>query len=506
MTLHPVPPRASTLDKIRTTSGKTIVALLWVNVALVIGLNAWQGTLPNAAAAGAALALALPPTILSTRSLIGARTRIASSMALAGLVAVLVAILHREGGGRSLQLDVHMYFFACLAIVAAWLDWKALVAYAAVVAVHHLGLSLIVPSFVFPDGAGIDRVLLHAVILIAQTGVLVWLVASLQAGAAASDALQQSVADRDAAETLKARAMAQIEARVEAERARMLAVEAQVQAFQGIVGRTVGTIGQTLGSMEGSAGRLMRFAQETTHTTDGATASSRHAGRNIHQIAQTCLGLTAAANEIAGHLAATDTVTRAAADEARQTGETIGALTVSVERIGSVITAIRQVAEQTNLLALNATIEAARAGPAGRGFAVVAAEVKTLAGQTARATEEIATQIRDVEGATQTSIAFMRGFAARIADVERTTSAMFEAIERQRAATRAMDANVGAAVEDAQSATTQVTAVAAALGTTTAVADEVQTSTRAVRDQVVLLEDVTAAFLRDLHAESTQAA
>nr|USU34456.1 methyl-accepting chemotaxis protein [Methylobacterium sp. OTU13CASTA1] len=250
----------------------------------------------------------------------------------------------------------------------------------------------------------------------------------------------------------------------------------------------------------------MRFAQETTHTTDGATASSRHAGRNIHQIAQTCLGLTAAADEIAGHLAATDTVTRAAADEARQTGETIGALTVSVERIGSVITAIRQVAEQTNLLALNATIEAARAGPAGRGFAVVAAEVKTLAGQTARATEEIAAQIRDVEGATQTSIAFMRGFATRIADVERTTSAMFEAIERQRAATRAMDANVGAAVEDAQSATTQVTAVAAALGTTTAVADEVQTSTRAVRDQVVLLEDVTAAFLRDLHAESAKAA
>jgi methyl-accepting chemotaxis protein len=439
---------------------------------------------------------------MSTRHLIGPRTRIASSMALAGLVAVLVAVLHRDGGGRSFQLDAHMYFFACLAIIAAWLDWKALVAYAAVVAVHHLGLSLVLPSLVFPDGAGLDRVLLHAAILIAQTGVLVWLVASLQAGVAASDALQRTVADRDAAETLKTRAVAQ----VEAEQARVLAVQAHVQAFQGAVGRAVGTIEQTLGTMEGAATRLMRFARETTQVTDGATASSRHAGHNVHQIAQTCLGLTAAADEIVGHLAATNTVTRAAADEARQTGETVNALTGSVERIGSVITAIRQVAEQTNLLALNATIEAARAGQAGRGFAVVATEVKELAGQTARATEEIAAQIRDVEGATQTAIAFMRGFAARIADIERTTSAMVEAIERQRQATRAMDVNVGAAVQDAQSATTQVTAVADALGTTMTVADEVQASTQAVRDQVGLLGDVTAAFLRDIHAGSARAA
>ncbi|TXM64523.1 hypothetical protein FV218_22080 [Methylobacterium sp. WL69] len=502
MTLHPASAQESTLDKIRTTSGKALIGLLWVNVALIVGINAWQGALPNAAAAVAALALALPPTWLSTRDLIGPRTRIASSMALAGLVAVLVAILHRESGGRSLQLDAHMYFFASLAMVAAWLDWKALVAFAAIVAVHHLGLSLVLPSLVFPDGAGIDRVLLHAAILIAQTGVLVWLVASLQAGVAASDALQQSVTDRDAAEALKSQAVAQ----VQAEKARVLAVEAQVQAFQGAMGRAVGTIEQTLGTMEGSAARLMRFARETAQTTDGATASSRHASRNVHQIAQTCLGLTAAADEIAGHLAATNTVTRAAADEARQTGETVNALTVSVERIGSVITAIRQVAEQTNLLALNATIEAARAGEAGRGFAVVAAEVKTLAGQTARATEEIAAQIRDVEGATQTSIAFMRGFAARIADVERTTAAMVEAIERQRQATQAMDVNVGAAVQDAHTATAQVSAVAEALGTTTFVADEVQASTQAVRDQVGLLGNVTAAFLRDLHTGPARAA
>jgi len=355
---------------------------------------------------------------------------------------------------------------------------------------------------VFPDGAGIDRVLLHAVILVAQTSVLVWLVASLQAGVAASDALRQSETDRDAAETLKAEAVS----RSEAEQARRRAVEARIQVFRASVAEAVATIERTLGSLEGSAGHLVRFAQETTRTTAGAATRAQQASANADRIARTSLDLTAATDEIAGHLAATGAVTRAAADEARQTGETVHALTASVERIGSVITAIRKVAGQTNLLALNATIEAARAGEAGRGFAVVATEVKALASQTARATEEIAAQIRDVEAATQTSIAFMHGFAARIADVERTTAAMFEAIARQRQATQAMGTDVDAAVQDAQATTTQVTAVADAVGTTTGVADAVRASTQAVRDQVGQLGTVTAAFLRDLPSDTARVA
>jgi methyl-accepting chemotaxis protein len=186
MSSQRVPPEESTLDRIRTTSGKGILALVWVNVALIVGLNAWQGAVSSTVATAAALAFALPATWASTRSLTGPRTRIVSSMALAGTVAVLVAILQRNGGGRSLQLDAHMYFFACLAIVAAWLDGKALVAYAAIVALHHLVLSPVLPGLAFPDGAGFDRVLLHTAVLVAQTGFLVWLVASLQAGVAAS--------------------------------------------------------------------------------------------------------------------------------------------------------------------------------------------------------------------------------------------------------------------------------------------------------------------------------
>ena len=199
-------------------------------------------------------------------------------------------------------------------------------------------------------------------------------------------------------------------------------------------------------------------------------------------------------------------MTRAATEEARRTGETVGQLMSAVERIGSVLTTIRAVADQTNLLALNATIEAARAGEAGRGFAVVASEVKNLASQTARSTEEIAAQIRDVETATEQSVVFMRAFAERIVDIERTTGAIVETVGRQRAAMVHMDAQVLATVGEAEAATGHVIAVAHRLGTTTAIADDVEASVAAVRGGVEVLRGVTVAFVATLDAAAVRAA
>ncbi|KQT09827.1 hypothetical protein ASG40_08750 [Methylobacterium sp. Leaf399] len=485
-----------TLHRIRSSAGLAMIGFLWANAVLVVGANVWRETFAAPGLAGASLALAAVPTWLAYRTPADPRTRIVTSMALAALVAVLVAVFQPAGGAPTIQGDLHMYFFACLAITAAFVDWKALVAFSTVVAVHHLGLSLLMPSLVFPNGGGLDRVAVHAVILVAQTAVLAWLVFQVQAGLAAGDALVRTRGEKDEADALRAQA----QALARKEEVRAASVEGRVRAFQGAVAGVVAAIEAALGRMGASTAAMVEVAGRTAADTDGATDSSRRAGQNVSRVASTCGGLTAAAEEIAQHLAATNAVTRAAGEEARQTGETVAKLMASVERIGSVITTIRSVAEQTNLLALNATIEAARAGEAGRGFAVVAAEVKELAGQTARSTEEIAAQIRDVQGATEQSVAFMRAFATRIGDVERTAGAMVEAIDRQRAATRAMGTDIEAALDDARAATTQVTAVSQALGTTEAAIGDVQGSADAVHRQVEILREVTAGFVRDLDA------
>ncbi len=490
-------PATPTIDRMRATSGRVLIGLLWFNVAAAAGVSLAfdAGEAPRIIAIAGTLAAL--PTWLAWRDRAGSATRLVSSMALAGLVALLVATFRESAattGVRTLQLDLHMYFFACLAVVAAWLDWRALVAYAAVVAVHHLGFSLLLPSLVFPDGGGLDRVLLHAAILVTQTAVLVWLVFRIQTGMEAADALGHSESGRAEAETLRGEAEAS--ARREAEKSTRQG--SQVRAFRGSVAEIVGQVEGALGSLEASAAGLERFAEATRGDAGQATDGAVRAATNVAAVARASGGLNTAADEIGRHLDATGGITRAAAEDARRTGETVGALTGAVERIGSVVATIRSVAEQTNLLALNATIEAARAGAAGRGFAVVAAEVKELAGQTARATEEIAGQIADVERATALSAASMRTFAVRIVEIETATGAIVDAIGRQRGAITEMDGHVAATAREAEDATDHVRAVSGRLGLTTDVAVAVQDSATAMRCQVEILREVTARFVHEL--------
>jgi len=159
--------------------------------------------------------------------------------------------------------------------------------------------------------------------------------------------------------------------------------------------------------------------------------------------------MSASIGEISEQLTRATEVVRVSVNEAESTNQQIAGLADAAQKIGDVVKLIRDIAGQTNLLALNATIEAARAGEAGRGFAVVASEVKSLAVQTAKATEEIASQILAVQGSTTVAVGAIRNIAGRMNEISSYTSAVAASVEQQNAATSEISDNVAAAAAGA---------------------------------------------------------
>jgi methyl-accepting chemotaxis protein len=391
---------------------------------------------------------------------------------------------------------MHMYFFACLTITAAWLDWRPLVAYTGMVAVHHLLLALTLPALVFPDGGGLDRVFLHAAIIVLETAVLIWITARLRLALAASDMLLKVEAAQAETEGLRGEA----EARALKEVRRSQAIEAQADQFRSDVSTISQEIEQSLSLMSGTATSLGMLAESTSRGTFGVTQSSSEVTACVELVSQECAGLVDSIQAIAQHVTATDLITDAANADARQSGETVTLLDDCVTRVGSVIELIRNVASQTNLLALNATIEAARAGEAGRGFSVVASEVKTLAGQTARATEEIASQIQAIQTATHAAVNSMRAFTGRVLEIKTSMAAITAAVDQQRATTQNINSTIDGAVQRANTANVQVGEVARTVDGTRAAANDVEASSAGVRRCTEELQTIVHRFLNDLRA------
>jgi methyl-accepting chemotaxis protein len=165
----------------------------------------------------------------------------------------------------------------------------------------------------------------------------------------------------------------------------------------------------------------------------------------VSAVAAAANELSASITEISNQLSHTADVVRVAATEAEATDGEITGLSAGAEKIGEVVSLIRQIAAQTNLLALNATIEAARAGEAGRGFSVVASEVKSLAVQTAKATEDIAQHILGVQNSTSSAVATIQRIASRMQEINQCTNAVTDSITRQSAATSEISHNVAGA-------------------------------------------------------------
>jgi methyl-accepting chemotaxis protein len=276
---------------------------------------------------------------------------------------------------------------------------------------------------------------------------------------------------------------------------RRVMVENAISTFRARAETLLQIVAESAGKMRSTATRLFDASGHTSQRTESAVRTSNEASVNVETAASATTELSGSIVEIGQQLNRAAQVVRLAVEEAQATNRDIDALAQAAQKIGDVVKLIRGIAEQTNLLALNATIEAARAGEVGRGFAVVAAEVKSLAVATAKATEDISSQILEVQSSTGKAVAAIGRIAHRMGEINDYTSAAAASVEEQTAATSEISQNVTGAAEGAKLVVVVLSEVAGATTETQDSAQTVLTASKSVEEAAGNLRGEVESFL-----------
>jgi methyl-accepting chemotaxis protein len=276
---------------------------------------------------------------------------------------------------------------------------------------------------------------------------------------------------------------------------RRAVIENAIAVFRQQVEILLRTVAESTSSMRSTAGNLFKASSTTSEQSVGAAQTSNEASVSVKSAAIAADELSRSIATIGQRLNQTAEVVRVAAGETQLTNQDMIALAQSAQNIGDVTKLIQNIAAQTNLLALNATIEAARAGEAGRGFAVVASEVKSLALQTAKATNDISKQIIEVQGSTEKAVEAIGRIATRMQEIDDHTSAVSLALQQQDTATNEISKNVASAADSANQIATVLSNVANSATETKQSAETVLTASKSVEDAATNLRGEVGDFL-----------
>ncbi|PKR55325.1 methyl-accepting chemotaxis protein [Thalassospira marina] len=265
--------------------------------------------------------------------------------------------------------------------------------------------------------------------------------------------------------------------------------------FDQDVSSVLKTVASAATEMQATAQSMTATAEETSRQSTAVAAASDQASNNVQTVASAAEELSASINEISHQVSQSSSISSKAVDDAERTNAQVRGLADAAQKIGDVVNLINDIANQTNLLALNATIEAARAGEAGKGFAVVAAEVKNLASATARATDEITSQITSIQNETRDAVVAIQSIGGTIAQINEIAANIASAVEQQGAATQEITRNVQQASAGTSEVTQNIGGVTEAASSTGAAAEQVLAASGELSEQSERLRTRVEQFL-----------
>jgi methyl-accepting chemotaxis protein len=270
--------------------------------------------------------------------------------------------------------------------------------------------------------------------------------------------------------------------------------------FEASVGGVVTTVTTAAEELQRTAQAMSATAEQTSHQSNAVASASEEMTQNVQTVASATEELAGSISKISGHVTESSRIVGGAVAQAEETTTKVRSLSEAAQKIGDVVTLINEIASQTNLLALNATIEAARAGEAGKGFAVVASEVKNLATQTAKATDEIAGQVKAIQESTDSSAKAIQGISQTINRVAEISSTVASAVEEQGVATQEISRNVQRATAGTSAVSSNITGVTQASQQTSAGATQVLSAASELSKNGAMLRTQVDEFLREIRA------